>query len=298
MYSVAMEKYSKTPSEHKTVCQVAEWIECHLHQPISVSQLTHLAGCSSRHLRGLFKQAFGVSIRTYIQKRRLTLASSMLRETSRTLTEVAMMYQFSHLSSFSRAFKNQFGQCPHEYQQSSQWDMRLFYPSAVVDAFSTRTDIVSIPENTGIAAVSKIKKTLHFGFDFYLTTENGQIVSRRDFYNQLIPLIFREKQRYPLTVGGETLPGKECDTHINIFLGNLIFDATPEKCIIIPSGDYACFSVTESPLNIMRFHAWVKGHGMHESGLIMKKGMTFSIFNETSVSGIYKTKYYIPCVIP
>ncbi|HGB5478218.1 TPA: helix-turn-helix transcriptional regulator, partial [Salmonella enterica subsp. enterica serovar Chester] len=198
-----MEKKSHHLVRVMTAHEVAEWIERNLHQAITVSRLAKHAGCSSRHLRTVFRNAFRISIRAYIQKRRLTLASLMLRWTSRSLTEVAMMYQFSHLSSFSRAFKKHFGLSPREYQQASCWDMRLFYPSAVVCVFSSYTDIVRIPENTGIVSVCNKKKEINFDFDFVLSTENGRIVSGQHFYEEIISIIFRQNWCYPLTVCGE-----------------------------------------------------------------------------------------------
>ncbi|EHI5678400.1 helix-turn-helix transcriptional regulator [Salmonella enterica] len=293
-----MGKMPHHPVRIMTAPEMAEWLERNLHQVITVSQLAEHAGCSSRHLRTIFRHAFGISIRTYIQKRRLTLASLMLRETRRSLTEVAMMYQFSHLSSFSRAFKKQFRLSPRKYQQATCWDMRLFYPSAIVSGFSSHIDIVRIPGNTGIVPVSNKKKEIHFDFDFVLSTKNGRIVSGQHFYEEIISIIFRQNWRYPLTVCGETSPGKKCDTHIDMYLGQFIPDVTLQQCFIIPPGDYACFSFSGSPLNIMRFHAWVKGHGMFEAGLIMKKGITFSVFDHTALSGIFKSEYYIPCYIP
>lgn len=281
-----------------TLFQVAEWIECHLSQPITVRQLADIAGYSSRHLSMQFKHAFHISMHAYIQKRRLTLAAAMLRDTRRQITEVAMMYQFSHLPSFSRAFRKQFGQSPLQYQQATSWDMSLFYPSAAVTGYPGHTDIISLPEGAGLVPVSNKEQKLYYGFDFFHIPRNGKITASHLFYQEIIALIFREETPFPLTVYGETFPGEKSDSLINVVLGHFTPRINEQNAIPLPPGQYACFTFTGTPEDIMQYHIWAKGHGMHACSLILKKGPTFSIFDKANEAGKYKTEYYIPCITP
>lgn len=278
-----------------TLTLLTEWLEQNLHRPVTLSTLADKAGCSARHLSGLFRKAFGISPGAYIQKRRLTLASTMLRTTRRHITDIALMYQFSHLPSFSRAFRKQFGQSPQHYRQADCWDMTRFYPSAVVTSFASHADIVSIPENTGIVPLNTRKKAIHFGLDFVINTENGKIVSDQQIHQSMTELIFHKKTVYPLVVYGTVYPGKECDTEVDIVLGTFTPGGNKKGRVDVPAGHYACFAFRGSPLSIMQFHSWAKGHGMHMHHLVMKKGPTFSVFDKTSTEGVYKTEFYIPC---
>ncbi|EEO7308620.1 AraC family transcriptional regulator [Salmonella enterica] len=274
---------------------LAEWLEQNLHRPVTLSLLAKKVGCSSRHLSDLFSKTFGISIGAYIQKRRLTLASTMLRTTRRDITDIALMYQYSHLSSFSRAFRKQFGQSPQHYREAGYWDMTRFYPSVAVTSFASHTDIIGIPENTGIVPLNNRKKGIHFGLDFIINTENGKITSDQKIHQDIIEIIFHKNAVYPLVVYGTVLPGKECDTDVDIVLGTFTPDGDKKGRVNIPAGHYACFAFRGTPVSIMQFHSWAKGHGMHMYHLVMKKGPTFSVFEKTSTRGIYKTEYYIPC---
>ncbi|EJF5505290.1 AraC family transcriptional regulator [Salmonella enterica] len=279
-----------------TLWQLVAWIEQHLHQHIPLSLLAEKVGCSTRHLGTRFRQTFGDSPAAYIQKRRLTLASNLLRFTHRNITEIAMMYQFSHLPSFTRAFRNHFGQSPQAYRLADHWDMSLFYPSVAVTGYTCHTDIVRIPEDICIVPVDNKKKEVHFGLDFTINTENGKIISDQKIHQSLINILFRKGTDYPIAVFGERSPGKDCDTDVNICMGYLTPYSCKPKGVSIPSGTYACFVFKGTPINIMRFHSWAQGHGMHIFRLIMKKGPTFSIFDKTTTEGIYKTEFYIPCL--
>ncbi|ECE5745645.1 helix-turn-helix domain-containing protein [Salmonella enterica subsp. salamae] len=280
-----------------TLWQLVEWIEKNLHQPLPLSLLAGKVGYTTRQLGTRFRQAFGDTPAAYIQKRRLTLASTLLRFTSRSITEIALMYQFSQLSSFTRAFKLQFGQSPLTYRQADCWDMAMFYPSVTVAKFICHTDIVFLPENIYIETQHNRKYEMHFGLDYIIDTERGKIISDRQIHQRMSELIFSRKTAYPMVVYGTVSPGKECDTELDIVLGKFNFDVDKNKRVYIPSGNYACFTSKGSPMNIMQFHSWAKGHGMHMHHLVMKKGPTFSVFDKTPCEGVYKTEYYIPCQV-
>ncbi|EGX5147671.1 hypothetical protein DQ657_26625 [Salmonella enterica] len=279
-----------------TLWQLAEWLEQHFHQQLPLSLLAKKVGCSTRQLGTRFRQTFRDTPAAYIQKRRLTLASNLLRCTSRSITDIALMYQFSHLPSFTRAFRNQFGQSPLAYRLADCWDMARFYPSVAVAGFNCHTDIVFLPENICIMPTNNKKKEIHFGVDFIINTENGKIISYQQLNQSLIDIIFREDIDYPLTVYGESTPAKDCDIYVDICMGHLAPCSSKQKGIQIPPGNYVRFVFKGDPINIIQFHTWAKGHGMHMFQLVMKKGPTFSIFNKTATEGIYTTEYYIPCL--
>ncbi|EAU6886245.1 AraC family transcriptional regulator [Salmonella enterica] len=280
-----------------TLWQLTEWIEQNLHQPLPLSVLAEKIGCSTRQLGNQFREAFGDTPAAYIWKRRLTLASTLLRFTRRSITEIALMYQFSHLSSFARAFKHQFGLAPQAYRLADNWDMALFYPSVTVTNFTCHTDIIYIPENIYILPQNNRKQEMHFGLDYIINTEKGKIISDRQIHQRMIELIFRKTTIYPMVVYGTVFPGKECDTELDIVLGTLSPVGDKNQRVYIPAGNYACFTFKGSPMNIMQFHSWAKGHGMHIHHLVMKKGPTFSIFDKTLCENVYKTEYYIPCQV-
>lgn len=278
-----------------TIVKFIEHIEQNLHKKINIASLIAKTGYSYQYFQRIFNQSMNASITTYIRKRRLTLASVMLRNTSRPITDLALMYQFEHLQSFSRAFTMQFGISPKKYRQATMWNMSYFYPSAIVKDFSCQAEIIHI---SGEVVLQQKLKTIwkkNLGLNFYIVTDQGKIVSYKELYQHSIDLLFTNNMDYPLCAVGDMIPGEDCDTIIEIYTGQLTVEPKHKNILPIASGYYTCFSFTGNPHDIMMFHAWAKGHGMHKYGVTLKKGPTFSVFDRTRIEGVYKTEYYVPC---
>ncbi|EAW1657822.1 helix-turn-helix transcriptional regulator [Salmonella enterica] len=275
--------------------KLIEWIEYNLHRKITPAEIARKSGYTSRHLYSRFTARLGVSPSVYIRQRRLSLASVMLRDTRRPVTEIALMYGFEHVQAFSRAFSAYFLQSPVQYRRADSWDMSRFYPSPLVKDFPCQTDIIWLPDTIAVHPEMKVTWKINFGLNFLIKTSEGNIISYPQLYESCVNLIFRKKLHSPFIVYGELCPGHHCDSEIDIYTGYLCQTTLPSSCIRIQSGYYVCFSFKGSPENIISFNAWAKGNGMHKNRLIMKKGPTFSVFSEMK-HGIYHTQYYIPCL--
>ncbi|EDH8373555.1 helix-turn-helix domain-containing protein [Salmonella enterica] len=280
-----------------TVWQLVEWIEHHLHQEITRTVLEKKAGYSSRHLYKLFIADIGISVTAYIRKRRLTLASVMLRETNRSVTEIALMYQFNYLQTFSRAFRKQFRLSPLQYRHARYWDMKDYYPSAIVKKFSCKTHVACVNKDAFISPKNKFSYKINFGYTFIINIKDKKINSYPQIYQDCINFIFQKKTNQPLVVFGELKPGIKSDTVIDIFSGYFTTQKRP-GVINIPDGYYFCFTSIGTPLELMKFINWAKGHGMHCFGQVLKKGPTFTVFTETNTKDVYKAEHYMPCINP
>ncbi|EAW3718846.1 helix-turn-helix transcriptional regulator [Salmonella enterica] len=275
--------------------KLIEWVEYNLHRKITSSEIARQSGYTSRHLYNLFMARLGISPSAYIRQRRLSLASVMLRDTRRPVTEIALMYGFEHVQAFSRAFSCYFLQSPLQYRRADCWDMSRFYPSPLVEDFPCKTDIIWLPDIISVQPEMKITWKINFGLNFLIKVSEGKIISYPQFYENCVDLIFRKNLCSPFVAYGELRPGHHCDSEIDIYTGYLCRTNLTSSGINIPSGYYVCFSFKSTPENIICFNAWAKGNGMHKNRLTLKKGPTFSVFSEMD-HGIYQTQYYIPCL--
>lgn len=276
-----------------------EWIERNLHRKITLQEIVRKSGYTSRHLYNLFMAGPGISPSAYIRQRRLSLASVMLRDTRRPVTEIALMYGFEHLPSFTRAFSRHFLQSPLQYRRAGCWDMSRFYPSPLVKDVPCQVDIIRLPDTIPVQPVTKDTWKINFGLNFLIETTEGNIISYPQLYKSCVNLIFRQHLCSPFIVYGELRPGYTSDPEIDIYTGyiNQTKEKEPPRGIIrIPAGYYACFSFSGTPEQIIAFNAWAKGNGMHKNQLILKKGAAFSMFSKTDNPVIYRTQYYIPCI--
>ncbi|WP_343805439.1 helix-turn-helix domain-containing protein [Marinobacterium maritimum] len=94
--------------------RAVDWLQAHIEQPLTVSDLVKAAGCSRRSLENGFQQFIGCSPARYILQQKLDLAHQRLQQTQGTVSEVAYHCGFNHLSHFTRLYKDHYGETPSQ----------------------------------------------------------------------------------------------------------------------------------------------------------------------------------------
>jgi AraC-like DNA-binding protein len=96
--------------------RASDYINGHLHLPLSVSSLAVEAGISARQLRRLFRERLGTTVVDEINRRKMNAAAHHLLMRF-PVTEVAYLCGIDHPSHFTRAFKRAVGVSPREFQK-------------------------------------------------------------------------------------------------------------------------------------------------------------------------------------
>jgi AraC-like DNA-binding protein len=86
---------------------------------VSLADVAREACLSPYHFHRVFHSAFRCSPHEYLTRRRLDGAARLLRETSRSVTDVCLDVGFESLGSFSTLFRRHFGVSPRVYRQSA-----------------------------------------------------------------------------------------------------------------------------------------------------------------------------------
>ena len=86
-------------------------------QPLDVPGLARIAHVSPAHFIRTFRATFGETPHRYLQRRRVERAMSLLRETSRSVTEICFEVGFASLGTFSRTFREIVGETPSSYRE-------------------------------------------------------------------------------------------------------------------------------------------------------------------------------------
>ncbi|MEG0688152.1 MAG: AraC family transcriptional regulator [Hungatella sp.] len=103
--------FIQTEHCNQKVLQLMEYINLHLTADLSVEQLAQTFYLSKYHMMRLFKQETGYTLGSYISSKRLLMAKRLLiREIP--LTQVCFDCGFKNYSTFSRAYKDFFGESP------------------------------------------------------------------------------------------------------------------------------------------------------------------------------------------
>src|SRR5712675_339307 len=97
--------------------RVAEFIEEHLAEEISLAALAELADLSLYHFARAFAQSFGVPPHRYHMARRMDRARSLLQRPALSVTQIGAQIGFRETSSFTRAFRRFTGITPTEYRR-------------------------------------------------------------------------------------------------------------------------------------------------------------------------------------
>ena len=93
---------------------VAQYLKNSLAVEHSLEELSERFFISKNHLSILFKQQFGMTPAQYLKKLRIDEARSLLRESDRSVSEIASLTGFINASYFARVYKQCTGHTPTE----------------------------------------------------------------------------------------------------------------------------------------------------------------------------------------
>jgi len=117
-YGVTEEARSGSPSlPGYKLRQITDWMAEHVAEDFSLDRLAAQAGLSKFHFDRLFKSALGVSPSRYHINLRINLARRLLRETKKSVVEVALAVGYANPSHFAQLFRRETGLSPSEYRQ-------------------------------------------------------------------------------------------------------------------------------------------------------------------------------------
>lgn len=98
--------------------EVDECIKNRNDEALTLSALARKLGYSEFYISRKFREISGIYFRDYLRHRTLAFALKEVRDTSRSLLEIALEYGFSSHEAFSRSFKEAYGITPSNYRNN------------------------------------------------------------------------------------------------------------------------------------------------------------------------------------
>ncbi len=101
---------------HRQLSQVLDYIHDHLDQDIRLADLATLLDMSQFHFSHLFKQAIGTPPYQYLLQQRIERAKQLLKESDRSIMDIAFLCGFNSHSHLSKQFRQLTGVTPKAYR--------------------------------------------------------------------------------------------------------------------------------------------------------------------------------------
>jgi AraC family transcriptional regulator len=121
-----VEKYTNAVSEKpnfsgglpiRQLRKVEDYVGAHLCETISGETLAKLTELSPFHFSRVFKQTTGMTPLQFVTRQRITRAQQFIRETSRSLIEVALEVGYTSPSHFAQVFRQVVGVTPTQFRK-------------------------------------------------------------------------------------------------------------------------------------------------------------------------------------
>lgn len=100
------------------VRQMQEYIQAHYIEDFTAGEIEKVCGLSYKYAGTLFKETMGQTIREYQRTLRLGRAKQLLKESDRTVTEIAQLTGYADVFYFSKVFHKELGCSPSEYRRA------------------------------------------------------------------------------------------------------------------------------------------------------------------------------------
>lgn len=97
--------------------QIARFVDKELEKRVRITGIADHLGVSESNLRKLFRERFGVSLGSYLQRSRLSRSLQLIGSPTLSVSEIAQQCGFESIFSFSQAFSNAIGMSPSAYRR-------------------------------------------------------------------------------------------------------------------------------------------------------------------------------------
>ena len=113
---------------NEIIARVNAFLRDNLAEPVTVTQLSRVAGVSERTLRAAFHDLIGISPKQHMLRQRLQAARAALRAAapgSATVTDIAMSYGFFELGRFALRYRHAYGEAPSSTLRHADADAQI-----------------------------------------------------------------------------------------------------------------------------------------------------------------------------
>ncbi|EMU6860912.1 helix-turn-helix transcriptional regulator [Escherichia coli] len=222
-----------------SICNyILKWVENNICTGNGINELVLSTGYSRKTIELWFYKVYKISLYSYLLRRRMTFAATLLKLTTISITEIAYILHYSSHQNFCRAFKKYTSKTPTEYRNEEEWDFSvmqwtLLYQSKNAHAYK----LIKMKKQYFSGAGFIVVDNLHQGGGDKLSNNIKDIVNflwSRNKSDVIVLFDMKDKLTRSL-INIENF--NESDVYFKLKVGSLKTSYT-EGDIIIPEGDY------------------------------------------------------------
>ena len=100
------------------VRKVREYVDAHIADRVLVLDLCAVVKLSEAHFSRMFTRAFGLTPHAFVLRRRLELAAGLMRESTESLTDIALRCGFTDQAHLCKHFRRSMGETPAAWRRA------------------------------------------------------------------------------------------------------------------------------------------------------------------------------------
>ena len=104
-------------ADEKIVEGIAAYMREHVEERLSMEDICAIFHYHPSYIFRRFKESVGCSVMAYFMRLKIDKAKQLLRETSLSIGEIAVLLSFDNANYFSKAFKKVVGYTPFTYRK-------------------------------------------------------------------------------------------------------------------------------------------------------------------------------------
>lgn len=106
-------------NDYDMASRVIDYVHGHYDEPVTYNDIMEITGTDKSHTSAFFVVCTGMTLPEYLDKLRVTLASSYLAYTDLMATEISARLGFCDQAHFARVFKRHKGKSPLQYRKDT-----------------------------------------------------------------------------------------------------------------------------------------------------------------------------------
>ena len=131
--------YRSQPSTRRIPEMIKNYIDAHIHEKITLEDISNNLYISKSHIERAFKKEYGQTPLAYFANQKIEQVASMLVTTDYPLSQIAQQFGFSDVKYMSKSFKKIKGQTPMEYKREKLANSHLSRPRRPLTLSSSKS---------------------------------------------------------------------------------------------------------------------------------------------------------------